>query len=455
MSSIRFRLLFAISVTTATILGFGNLCLISFNEYKDAQEGLRQSFYLQDQVRRLSARRFNHSTFEDLKFARATINPEHRAEALSDVIQSYGDRNPATLSRRVNHFIRNEKEYRKFQIPLITYFEKRIEYFSFIVVATMLGTLLLLYVYVRESIFREIDSLSHKMIDFLNHKYTYQFALPAANEMGDLQATFNSLAQKVLSQMDELKSLDRAKSDFLSIASHELRTPLTSIKGSLSLLKTGIVGQLNEAANNLVNIAESETDRLIRLINDLLDLAKIDAHRLPLTKQWCPLQEVIKSSLDGIQGLAKTAGVRLIHNEIPPVEAHMDKDRIQQVLMNLISNAIKYSPRNAVVQIGIEIDDVRNLVISVSDQGKGIAPEDQDLIFQKFRQVTSSENPLVKGTGLGLAIAKALVEEHQGMIGVQSSPSQGSTFYFTLGEWRFNADSMDSSNSATSKGAAA
>lgn len=196
MSSIRFRLLFAISVTTATILGFGNLCLISFNEYKDAQEGLRQSFYLQDQVRRLSARRFNHSTFEDLKFARATINPEHRAEALSDVIQSYGDRNPATLSRRVNHFIRNEKEYRKFQIPLITYFEKRIEYFSFIVVATMLGTLLLLYVYVRESIFREIDSLSHKMIDFLNHKYTYQFALPAANEMGDLQATFNSLAQK-------------------------------------------------------------------------------------------------------------------------------------------------------------------------------------------------------------------------------------------------------------------
>ncbi len=437
MSSIRFRLLLLIIGTSVLIITLSRICLKNFDEYRVAQQALNQSYYLQEKVKYLDATRFNLSLFEDLKTFKKNLIPEHRAHALSDIIQSYGDRNPSSLMRRVNHFLRNENEFRKYQKPKIEYLEKRLEYFGSTLISIMLVTLLILYGYIRESIFREIDSLSHKMIDFLNQKYTYQFALPSANEMGDLQATFNSLAQKVLSQMDELKSLDRAKSDFLSIASHELRTPLTSIKGSLSLLKTGIVGKLNDSAANLVNIAETETDRLIRLINDLLDLAKIDAHRLPLTKKWCSVHEVIRTSLDGIQGLAKTAGIRLVQNEIPDVEAHIDKDRIQQVLMNLISNAIKYSPRNGFIHIDGKIDLNRQLILSVTDQGKGIAPEDQELIFQKFRQVTNSENPLVKGTGLGLAIAKALVEEHQGMIGVQSVPHQGSTFYFSLGEWRF------------------
>ncbi len=455
MKSIRFRLLSLTIIATSIIIYFGNLCLSSFYEYKKAQEGLRQSFELQDRVKLLDVWKYQRSVAEELQAIRSTIEPEHRMTSLSNVIQSYADKNPSALNRRVDHFIQNETEYRKHQLPLTTYFERRIEYFFVVILSVMLLTLLIIYAYIRETVFREIDSLSHKMIDFLNQKYTYQFALPSSNEMGDLQATFNSLAQKVLSQMDELKSLDRAKSDFLSIASHELRTPLTSIKGSLSLLKTGVVGSLNEASSNLVRIAESETDRLIRLINDLLDLAKIDAHRLPLTKKWCSLHEVIKPSLDGIQGLAKTAGVRLMHNELPLVEALMDRDRIQQVLTNLISNAIKYSSKNSLVQINAEIDDSQQLVISVLDQGKGIAPEDQDLIFQKFRQATNSENPLVKGTGLGLAIAKALVEEHQGIIGVHSTAKKGSTFYFTLGEWRFILDKDGSTEEPFSDGVAA
>jgi signal transduction histidine kinase len=337
----------------------------------------------------------------------------------------------------------------------VYYLERRIEYFGLITLAAMVLSLLISYLYLRRALFNEIDSLSRKMVDFLNQRYTYQFTVPSPNEMGHLQATFNSLAQRVLSQMDELKSLDRAKSDFLSIASHELRTPLTSIKGSLSLLKTGVVGKLTDACANLVNIAEQETDRLIRLINDLLDLAKIDARKLPLTKKWTPISELIKPCLDSLQGLARTANVNLVSGEVPPVIVNMDKDRVLQVLTNLISNAVKFSPKNSTVTVSVAVDEADRLVFSVTDQGKGIAPEDQELIFQKFRQATNAENPLVKGTGLGLAIAKALVEEHRGVIGVDSTPGVGSTFYFTLGEWRFNVKEQQAADPQSPTGVAA
>ncbi|MCB0366400.1 MAG: HAMP domain-containing histidine kinase [Bdellovibrionaceae bacterium] len=440
MSLIRFRILFLITIALSVVGGFGYLAVTSFSQYARIHQDLNTSFYLQDKTEALDVWKFSKSTLEDLKNSRRALNQEHRAEALSDVIQAYANRNPTTLRKKVDHFVRNELEFRKYLFPLVAYLEKRIEYFSLISLTAMILSLLVVYLYIRTSLFKEISTLSRKMVDFLNQRYTYQFTVPSPNEMGHLQATFNSLAQKVLSQMEELKSLDRAKSDFLSIASHELRTPLTSIKGSLSLLKTGVVGQMNEACSNLVNIAEQETDRLIRLINDLLDLAKIEARKLPLTKQWSPIRELVKPSLDGIQGLARTAGVRLVSSDVPSVEAHMDKDRIQQILTNLISNAIKYSPKNGTVRLSIEIDESDRLVFSVTDEGKGIAPEDQELIFQKFRQATNAENPLVKGTGLGLAIAKALVEEHRGVIGVHSQPGSGSTFYFTLGEWRFSVE---------------
>ena len=129
------------------------------------------------------------------------------------------------------------------------------------------------------------------MMDFLVDRYSFQFSQPEANELGDLQRTFNSLAQRVINTMDELKRLDQAKSEFLSIASHELRTPMTSIKGSLSLLGTGMIGTVDPACMKLIKVAEIETDRLIRLINDLLDLAKIEAGKLPLASNWlavCP-----------------------------------------------------------------------------------------------------------------------------------------------------------------------
>ncbi|MES2965010.1 MAG: HAMP domain-containing sensor histidine kinase, partial [Bdellovibrionota bacterium] len=236
--------------------------------------------------------------------------------------------------------------------------------------------------------------------------------------------------------MDELKRLDQAKSEFLSIASHELRTPMTSIKGSLSLLGTGMIGSVDPACMKLIKVAEIETDRLIRLINDLLDLAKIEAGKLPLTSDWTSWNDMLVSTAAGLEGLAMKANVRIEIVESPQYEVFMDRDRIQQIITNLVSNAIKFSPQGTAVRLVTGRAKGGELLVNVCDSGPGISSEDQELIFQKFRQGASPENPLVKGTGLGLAIAKALVEEHGGQIGVESQLGKGSQFYFTLPKWR-------------------
>jgi signal transduction histidine kinase len=281
-----------------------------------------------------------------------------------------------------------------------------------------------------------MEDLAHRMLDFLNNKYSYQFTVPAPDEVGRLHATFNSMAQKVLQQIEDLKSLDKAKTEFLSIASHELRTPLTSIKGSLSLLNSGVAGGVSDTAKNLMTIALSETDRLIRIINELLDLAKIEARQFPLNCQWVWAHDLIEKTLAGLTGFCQEAQVSLEHNDCKNIDLWADQDRLHQVLTNLLSNAVKFSPNGSTVRVQFLIDENSHLRIEITDQGRGIAPEDQELIFEKFRQATSAQNPLVKGTGLGLTIAKALVEQHGGQIGVRSTPGQGATFYFTIPKWQ-------------------
>jgi signal transduction histidine kinase len=203
-------------------------------------------------------------------------------------------------------------------------------------------------------------------------------------------------------------------------------------------MRSGVVGKMNEMSDNLLTIAENETDRLIRLINDILDLAKIEARKLPLSQDWNSLNDVVNHCLKSLQGLAQQAGVKLVAEPMASLEVYMDDDRIQQVLTNLVSNAIKFSPKGGTVTIRVLSGQDSQMVVEVVDQGRGIDPQDQEAIFQKFRQATNANNPLVKGTGLGLAIARALVEQHGGDIQVRSQVGKGSTFYFTLPEWRYS-----------------
>jgi signal transduction histidine kinase len=412
----------------------------SWQRHKAMYHALSQSFTLEDTVKALKTSSFDDKTFEKLQRVRARIQPKQRATALSDLIQAYSSQSSFLLEKRVEFFLTTEKEFRIYGHKMLKYWEKRINYYGPLAAGTAALTMLILMFYLQYGVFRPVTELSQKMSDFVNQKYTYQFSVPKRTEIGYLHSTFNSMAQRVLLQLEELKSLDRAKSEFLSIASHELRTPLTSIKGSLSLLKSGIAGEMNESATNLMNIAEVETDRLIRLINDVLDLAKIEAGRFPLNQQWSPLQKLVADTFNGLDGLAATAKVNLVADQLPPIDLYIDNDRVQQVLTNLISNAIKFSPESGSVSIRCELLNGGSLKIKVCDQGRGIDPEDQERIFEQFSQASGPKKPLVKGTGLGLTIAKALVEEHNGTIGVQSQVGEGSQFYFTLPDWRKSAE---------------
>lgn len=405
-------------------------------DWLDSHEELETGLELRAAVSALPEVPFEEKNLKKLQVKKAALKEPVRQTLMSDVLQSYSARDSKTLHARVAVFLSSEHRYAdKISLGL----DKKKETFILFAILTALVPLfgmMALLIAIQKSVFSGIDRLSRRMMDFLVDRYSFQFSQPDDNELGDLQRTFNSLAQRVINTMDELKMLDQAKSEFLSITSHELRTPMTSIKGSLSLLSSGLMGQLEPTSLQLIKIAEIETDRLIRLINDLLDLAKIEAGKLPLASEWRLWDDMLKTTAEGLVGFAHNAGVRIEIEAPEGIEASIDQDRVQQVMTNLISNAIKFSPRGSAVRIITGFTKSGELLVNIKDSGPGIAPEDQELIFQKFRQGSNPENPIVKGTGLGLAIAKALVAEHGGDIGVESTLGKGSAFWFTLPKWR-------------------
>lgn len=429
MKFIRTRVTLLLALCLATVCSLSFLSYSAFNNYAKLNASTEESYSLIDNILAYQNRQLNAGQIKLLEQQSNLLAPEFRAKALKEALS-----NPS--ARNINYLLRAEGEFRRYNAPLKLYFYKQIIYFGAIsFFATVIFVVGLSY-FILYQVFTPLKDLSRKMTDFIHNRYSYKFSVPEANEIGSLQSKFNSMAQKVLSQIEELKSLDKAKTEFLSIASHELRTPLTSIKGSLSLLHAGVTGSLNEPTKNLMTIALDETDRLIRIINELLDLAKIEARQFPLNYEWVFAKDLSTKTIGSLQGFCKSTNVQLKAEGSDDLDLFIDFDRCQQILTNLLSNAIKYSPTNGTVAIKFMPSEENQIRVEVTDRGRGISPEDQEIIFEKFRQATSSENPLVKGTGLGLAIAKALVEQHGGKIGVRSTPGEGSTFYFTLPEWR-------------------
>lgn len=237
----------------------------------------------------------------------------------------------------------------------------------------------------------------------------------------------------ILRDITERKEIEKRVSEFYSTVSHELRTPVTSIRGALGLLEGGIVGDIPEGALEMVSIARSNCDRLIRLINDILDLRKIEAGKLELHVRELTAEDVVNVSLDGIQAMAVEAGVSLkseFEESLPVMRG--DHDRVVQVITNLVSNAIKFSSQGGTVTCAVTQSQTGRMRFSVSDEGEGI-PEDQiSKLFQKFQQLDSSDSRPKGGTGLGLAISKAIVEKHGGTIGLESTVGKGTTFWFEL-----------------------
>ncbi len=437
MKSIGAKLSIAVYLIAAITFGFAVYAHKSYKEVEIHQDNLHLSLYLRGYAREVEGKPADKETVEYLKQVRRNVQEEYRIANLSNMIQAINTNNAKLKSMRFKEFQEGERRYYLSVLPELANSRNMFARFTlFAMLAPIIG-LLFFSIYLKRSIVSPLQKLSQRMMDFLVDRYTFKFSTPDNNELGDLQRTFNSLAQRALNSMDELKALDRAKSEFVSIASHELRTPLTSIKGSLGLLSSGIAGELNEEAQGLIRIAENETDRLVRLINNLLDLAKMESGTFKLQKEWVSVQELTESCAESLIGLAQTAGVQLeIHRPPSNLEAMLDRDRIQQVVTNLMSNAIKYSPKGSAVSIAYHVTAEKYLEIDIIDKGPGIQAHDQQLIFEKFRQATQPESKLVKGTGLGLAITKALVEEHGGQVSVRSEMGKGSTFFFTLPEWR-------------------
>ncbi|MEG4632094.1 PAS domain S-box protein [Microcoleus sp. AR_TQ3_B6] len=233
-----------------------------------------------------------------------------------------------------------------------------------------------------------------------------------------------------ITDITESRAIEKMKNEFISIVSHELRTPLASIRGSLGLLAAGVLKDRPETAKQMLKIASSDTERLVRLVNDILDLERLESSQVILVKQWCDAAVLIRKSAEAVLSVAAENNINL---SILPERAKIwaDPDRIVQLLVNLLSNAIKFSAPESTVTVRVE-DLGDRVLFAVKDRGRGIPADKLETIFGRFQQVDASDSRQKGGTGLGLAICRSIVQQHGGRIWAESVVSEGSSFYFTV-----------------------
>jgi PAS domain S-box-containing protein len=249
-------------------------------------------------------------------------------------------------------------------------------------------------------------------------------ATPTLDDRGDVRCVV------VVRDVTERRELEKAKDEFVSIVSHELRTPLTSIRGSLGLLAGGAVGEFPDSAKRMIDIAAGNTDRLVRLINDILDIERMNSGKATLERKDCSIGAIIEQAVAEMQGMATASNVAVVAKPAD-ITVWADPDRIVQTLTNLIGNAIKFSPEAGRVTVSVEVDQ-SHAVVQVADQGRGIPQDKLESVFGRFQQVDASDSREKGGTGLGLAICQSIVQQHDGRIWVESEVDKGSRFKFTL-----------------------
>ncbi|MFN3533193.1 MAG: ATP-binding protein [Candidatus Brocadia sp.] len=271
----------------------------------------------------------------------------------------------------------------------------------------------------------------------------HRIAVTSDDEIGTLGMAFNQMCNK-------LREMDQLKTEFVSNVSHNLKTPLTAIREANDLLLEKIAGPINELQMKLLNITKEETFRLTMMINDLLDISRIEAGLMRYNFQRSNIQDIIRKSADAIRFLAesKNISIQYISGGFLP-KIPLDTDKIAQVMDNLLSNAIKFTPSGGSITIYVDevesgdaphffaeknrLNNVRSFIrVSISDTGIGIPAECHKKIFDKFQQVNNKGKGGMKGTGLGLSIAKHIILDHGGDIWVESNAGKGSTFHFTL-----------------------
>ena len=238
----------------------------------------------------------------------------------------------------------------------------------------------------------------------------------------------------VLFIANDITERKRLENELISLVSHELRTPLASLMGAMDLLGSGQLGALTDQGQTVLHIASSNTERLIRLVNDMLDLERMRSGKVTLQKVNCNVVDLLNQSVEAMQAMADQAQIQLVI-QASPLTVWADPDRLLQTLTNLINNAIKFSPANSTIWMKADVMDAQqpsDVLITIQDQGRGIPANKLQVIFDRFAQVDASDSRHKGGTGLGLAICRNIIEQHGGRIWVESILGEGSTFSFTL-----------------------
>ncbi|MEM7725163.1 MAG: response regulator [Cyanobacteria bacterium P01_A01_bin.45] len=280
--------------------------------------------------------------------------------------------------------------------------------------------------------FGNLSNTSRKMGErrqiYGKHKNGSEF--PAEASISKLNLGHKRVYTVYLQDISHRRQIERMKDDFVSVVSHELRTPLTSIHGSLGMLAAGLIEASSEDGKRLLKIATDSTERLVKLINNILDIERIESGKITMSKKTCQISDLISQATHIVQPLADKAQVKLeIGNFSLPIQ--VDCDRIIQTLTNLLSNAIRFSDSGSTVTLTVGEQDSK-VLFAVQDTGHGIPKDKLESIFERFKQVDSSDSRNHEGTGLGLAICRSIVELHGGNIWVESKLGVGSTFYVTL-----------------------
>lgn len=251
-------------------------------------------------------------------------------------------------------------------------------------------------------------------------------AAPIQNKLGKITGMAS-----ISRDISDKKNVERLKNEFISIVSHELRTPLTSIRGSIALLAADKLGKLPDKAKDLLAIANQNCERLIRLINDVLELEKMEAGKMVFNMRTMDITDLISEVIIANESLAAKNDVKM-HTVLPEhILIEGDPDRLTQVLTNLLSNAIRYSPPHGIIDVAL-VKFTDKIRVSVSDHGPGIPLTFQDKIFEKFSQADASDKRTKSGSGLGLSITKMIIERHHGRISFSTVEGIGTTFFFDL-----------------------
>ena len=288
--------------------------------------------------------------------------------------------------------------------------------------AAMLIFGILLAVWITRSYTRPLAAMQRKTKDIADGVFEGDLKLSSPPEIRALALAFNTMCSK-------LKEVDKMKSDFFALMSHELRTPLTAIKEGTNLFLEGKGGAVTEKQNKLLTIISEESNRLIGLVNSVLDISKLESGMLTFSFMKSELPPLIERVVVEVSALAETKHI-VINRDLPQLpELSMDTERMLQVLRNLIGNALKFTPRGGTVSITARHEE-KAVFVSVMDTGPGIPKEHAMAIFDKFRQVPGSGR--LTGTGLGLAIVKHIIQAHGGTVWVQGEAGSGSTFTFQL-----------------------